>query len=401
MIPHRDITLHRACRVCDAPLNDIYLDLGEQPLANAFLAPTELEQPEFTAPLQVALCARCGLSQLTVVVAPERLYSNYIFLSSTSEPWKGHCDALAAAYTREYGERKFVLEIGSNDGALLSIFKRYGHKVLGIEPAQNITERVSVPTLALFWSADVARQVASQYGKADLVIATNVLGHVDNVRDFVLGIAHALAPSGVACIECPHIGPLLTLHAFDTIYHEHLSYWSLRPLERLAEECGLFVFAAEPQKVHGGTMRYWLCPQKAAHFTDSLTSLWKHELRSCYREPTPYHEFGAAVAAARPALVEAFASPGLHGWGASAKGNTLLNYVGASLPVIYDDTPLKQGLRTPGRHIPVAALPTSLREVEALALLAWNWADELKVKAKMRDFRGRFLTPIPTPTWSE
>ena len=281
MIPHRDILLHHYCRVCDAPLGGkVYLDLGEQPLANAFVAPAEREQPEFTAPLQVALCTTCGLSQLTVVIEPQRLYSRYLFTASTSAPWLAHCAKLVRDYTARWGAHKFVVEIGSNDGALLSVFKEHGHKVLGVEPAQNITERVSVPTLPLFWGADVAAQIAQANGHADLIVATNVLGHVDDARDFLTGVAALLKPSGVALIECPHISPLVMLRAFDTIYHEHLSYWSLGPLERLAEECGLFVFAAEPQAVHGGTMRYWLCPLSAAHFTDSLTSLWKHELRA-------------------------------------------------------------------------------------------------------------------------
>lgn len=386
---------HTACRVCDhSPLLE-YLDLGTQPLANAFLKPDDTS-PEFTAPLTIALCPECGLSQLTEVVSPDRLYQNYVYCSGVSESWREHCSRLAQEYTREHVGERFVIDIGANDGTMLDAFDRIGHRVLGVDPAAMPT---GLPILPLYWNEAVGQHVADRHGKADCIIATNVLGHVDDVRGFLRGIAAALDPYGIAIIEAPHIMPLLYLNAFDTIYHEHLSYWSLGPLQRAVQSAGLAVFDVKPQPIHGGTMRYYLCHAKLAHLTDNLAGLWKREQVSGLKTLEPYEDFGTRVRAVKPKLQEAFAREGLHGWGASAKGNVLLNYIEANLPVIYDEAPTKQGLQTPGRHIPVKPLPADLSEVSCLALLSWNWARELKVKAKARGFTGEYLTPIPTPRW--
>lgn len=402
-----DVTVHTACRVCDSPLTE-YLDLGEQPLANAFLRPDDVVlryepsgdvgTPEFTAPLKVLLCTSCGLSQLSHTVSPERLYSHYLFTSGVSKGWLEHCDRLAQEYTRDHGSG-FVIDIASNDGTMLRPFQKRGHRVLGIEPAQNIATN-GVPTLPMFWNSASARHVVGTVGQANLIIATNVLGHVDHVVDFLDGIRIALDKWGFAIIECPHIMPLLFMNAFDTIYHEHLSYWSLNPLRQAAKRAGLWVYDCKPQSVHGGTMRYFLCHSKNAHLTDNLAGLWKREQEAGLKTLAPYREFAANVEAAKPRLQEALAREGVWGFGASAKGNTLLNYVGATLPGIFDDTPQKQGLLTPGRHIPVQPLPADLGDIPALALLSWNWERELKQKACSRGFRGDFLTPMPRAEWS-
>ncbi|OLD93166.1 MAG: hypothetical protein AUI36_46915, partial [Cyanobacteria bacterium 13_1_40CM_2_61_4] len=382
-----DLTRRTSCRICDNPTLFEYLDLGEQPLANAFLHREDVELPEFTAPLRIQLCERCGLSQLTHTVAPERMYSHYLYCSGVSNGWREHCVRLAQEYTKEHGAG-FVLEIAANDGTLLSAFKALGCRVLGIEPAQNILQPTGVPMLPVYWDSAIAQKVAIANGKADLIVATNVLGHVDNVLDFLDGIRQALDRWGIVIIECPHIMPLLYLNAFDTIYHEHLSYWSLRPLQKAATQAGLSVFDCKPQPIHGGTMRYYLCHLKNAYLTDNLVGLWKREDDQGLRTPEPYREFGAAVRNVRPKLVEALKRADLWGFGASAKGNTLLNYAGARLHGIFDDSPTKQGLFTPGTHIPVQALPDDLSTIAALALLSWNWGAELKQKARERGFKG-------------
>jgi C-methyltransferase-like protein/putative zinc binding protein/methyltransferase family protein len=394
----KDVTPHTTCRVCDGPLTE-YLSLGDQPLANAFLKPWERDAPEFTVPLTIALCPTCGLSQLTVVVNPGRLYGHYPFQSGVSEPWRAHCEDLAQSYTHDHHGPGFVLDLGANDGTMLAAFDRYGHRVLGVDPVQHLSSVYGMPIVPVFWSAATSREITQRHGKADLILATNVLGHVDDVRDFLTGIALALDRYGMAIIECPHIMPLLYLNAFDTIYHEHLSYWSLGPLKEACHRTGLAVFDAKPQAIHGGTMRYFLCHERMAHLTTGLVELWKREQESDLRNLSPYREFAARVRHVKPKLQEAFTTAGLYGWGASAKGNVLLNYVETPLPAIFDETPSKQGLLTPGMHIPVQALPDDLAPFAGLVLLSWNWANELKRKAKTRGFTGTFLTPIPLPTW--
>jgi len=393
----KDVTAHISCRVCDGPLTE-YLSLGEQPLANAFLKPSDLTAPEFRVPLTIALCQSCGLSQLTVVVNPERLYRNYPFCAGVSNGWQQHCEDLATEYTRQHHSQRFVLDIGANDGTLLDAFERHGHRVLGIDPSPVLNGH-SVPILPLFWTTEHAEQIAERHGKADLIVTTNVVGHVDDVLGFLKGITTALDRYGIAIIECPHIMPLLYMNAFDTIYHEHLSYWSLGPMRKACEQVGLAVFDCKPQAIHGGTMRYYLCHARMAHLTENMVGLWKREQESDLKRMAPYQEFAARVRNLRPKLQEAFSKDGLYGWGASAKGNVLLNYVGATLPAVFDEAPTKQGMLTPGTRIPVAALPDDLSHVDNLALLSWNNARELKAKAKARKFTGHFLTAIPQPKW--
>jgi len=392
-----DITRHTVCRVCGVGKLIQYLDLGVQPLANAFLHREDLGLPEFEAPLRVQLCEVCGLSQLTHTVSPERLYSHYVFFSGVSKSWQAHCERLADDVLQWY-DTPFVVDIASNDGSLLVPFKQRGAKVLGVEPAQNITQTVLVPTLPKFWNSDTAREIRDANGAADIITATNVFGHVDDAHDFLVGVALLLAKDGTAVIECPHILSLLWLNAFDTIYHEHLSYWSLFPLQTLAHQVGLRVFDVRPQAIHGGTMRYYLCHDGRRLVRPTVQHLLSRELEVGAHTIEPYLEFQATVRQLIEDLREALAERDVFGFGASAKGNTLLNTVGATLPAIFDDTPSKQGLFTPGRHIPVEK-PVSLASVPKLVLLSWNWAAEMKKRAKALGFHGEVLTPIPHPRW--
>lgn len=390
-----DITVKDHCRVCDGTDLVIYCDLGVQPLANAFLHREDVGLPEFTAPLRVQLCKTCGLSQLTHVVSPVRLYSRYLYVSGVSKGWTDHCENLAKEHLEH---TRFVVDIAANDGSLLVPFWKRGLWVLGIEPAENITPVAPVPMLHEFWSSDLARQILAKDGPADLITATNVFGHVDDARDFLLGIAVLLNERGTAIIECPHIAPLLNMTAFDTIYHEHVSYWSLGPLQRLAREVGLEVYAIKPLSLHGGTFRYSLCHTGMKAIRQSVWDLVDHEALWALREPAIYEDFQHSVGDIVRELRQADLASA-SGIGASAKGNVLLNTAALDLQVIYDDSETKQGLFTPGRHIPVRR-PTDLSGVDRLVLLSWNWSRNLKDRAHALGFKGKFLTPIPTPVWS-
>jgi hypothetical protein len=231
-----------------------------------------------------------------------------------------------------------------------------------------------------------------------LIVATNVLGHVDHVLDFLDGIRIALHRHGMAIIECPHILPLLDFNAFDTIYHEHLSYWSLGPLQRACKNAGLTVVDCTPQDIHGGTMRYVLAHGTKATINANVVGLWKREAAMSLRMIEPYEAFRTRVLDLKPQLQQAFQRAS-YGFGASAKGNTLLNYIGGTLAAIFDESPLKQGLVTPGRHIGVLPLE-DLKDIPALVLLSRNWAPSLKEKAHAHGFRGEYLVPLPRPQWS-
>lgn len=295
--------------------------------------------------------------------------------------------------------RKFLLDIGSNDGTLLREASRRGWKVLGVDP----TPVTSLPSVAGLWSAEMARTIMPRHGKADVVTATNVFGHVDDAKDFLEGIAVILKHDGLAIIECPHILPLLEQVAFDTIYHEHLSYWSLCPLELLAESVGLRVVDVQSfPDLHGGTMRYILAPADSpAHAKAAVSELRAVELAHFQRGIAPYQAFAEQTEAKlrrfRDTLIQAdHAGKHIWGYGANAKGAVLLQATGADsfrIERIVDDAESKWGLHMPGgSHIPITDAK-DLSQPDVLVLLSWNNATELKVKAQARGFAGAFVTP--------
>ncbi len=302
-----------------------------------------------------------------------------------------HCAMLMTSL--ETSGRRFLVDIGSNDGTLLHEAADRGWKVLGVDPTPVDT----LPSLAVLWSSGVARRIAQFHGQADVITATNVFGHVDNAKDFLEGIALLLKPRGVAIIECPHIFPLLEHVAFDTIYHEHLSYWSLRPLEMLAEQVGLRVTDVRMfANLHGGTMRYILQPGGKVQTT--VTGLRVLENAHFQQGITPYREF-AQQARNRIAnfggelRVQALARKCIWGYGANAKGAVLLQAAGVTAETIeriVDDTEAKQGLLMPGTDIPITDAQ-DLSAPDILILFSWNNAEALKAKAQARGFQGRFV----------
>lgn len=390
------------CRACGSTDLHQYLDLGTQAPANALVPYTGTIGPEFMAPLSVSWCAACGLSQLDQVVDPRILYRNYPFRAGTSERWRAHCVELMN-FVSPYQTRPsaLLLDIGSNDGALLREADLRGWDVVGIDP----DPQTDYPTIKALWGSGTAEASNLFRGRADVITATNVFGHVDDAEDFLRGIQIALDPEGVAVIECPHIFPLLEQTQFDTIYHEHLSYWSLRPLELVAERVGLRVVDVKMfPDLHGGTMRYTLQHDRKQSPKTGVTGLRILESAHFQQGLAPYCEFTVRVANRlmdlRAALaVERRAGRRIWAYGASAKGHVLLQAAGfsdATIERVVDDTEAKWGFLTPGTHIPITNA-NDLREPHVLLLLSWNNAPQLRANALQRGFLGRFVLPVPEP----
>lgn len=408
--------VRETCRVCDTPLPAPYLDLGEQPLANALRDFYE-KTPERHAPLRVVKCPTCHLSQLDVVVDPTILFHrDYPFASGVSGAWRLHtaklADSLAWPEGAQAATRGFVIDVAGNDGCQLNMFRCHGWRVLGVDPAVVPLMKVGtvgqdvvpdIPFVQAFWSEDVARGIVADHGRADLIIGQNVLGHVDDPIGFLKACELALAPNGRVILEVPHVGAMLEQVAFDTVYHEHLSYWSLLALERAAQEAGLVVVDVEQfPDLHGGSRRYWLA--KWPHPISSRVIGERLEEEDLATE-APYREFHMLTLerlSLVKAMLEDIAGKRMWAFGASAKGAVMLNALtlveNQVWPTrIMDDTPEKQGKRIPGLGIQVLKTPDNLALIDVLWLLSWNWTDALIRRARSLGFRGQFFVSHPTP----
>lgn len=387
-----------ACRLCRSANLWTFFSLGNQPLANDLASP-QRNKPDFTAPLAVMRCDDCGHVQLTHTVPPEILFSDYRFVSGTSEGWHEHCVSLAEQVTKRRGTG-FILDIGSNDGTLLGKFKRLGWKTLGVDPATNVPRHQPVKTLVKSWSLATAGEIEQEYGHADVIAAQNVLGHVDDPLDFLRGIKKMLKRTGEAIIEVPDLRALMQTGAFDTIYHEHVSYWSITAITRAAVAVGLVLTQARTLSgMHGGTLRVTLRHQ--GRQDTNVGQRLVYDLRR-FGDRTAFQGFQKFVERRLEALGALFAEAPKPFWGyaASAKATVLLNALaarGVPLPEwVVDDTPGKQGLLIPGVRIPITK-PENLGSCETLAVLAWNWKDGIKQRAVNRGFRGSFIIPLPLP----
>lgn len=389
---------HTHCRVCKTALPEPFLSLGEQPMANALREPGDA-RPEFTAPLAVTRCPMCSLVQLTVTVDPETLYpSDYPFRSGQSAAWLAHCKALAALATQERSRPGMVLDVAANDGALLRAFYDEGWGVAGVDPAP-----ADIGIMKAFWSEAVASEWGA--GSFNLIIAQNVFGHVDEPIPFLKACAIALADDGRLVIEVPHVGDLITNGAFDTIYHEHLSYWSLNPLLEAAAEAGLSVVKVEKLSIHGGSRRYWLAKGTENTWAQSVEDELVDEQVAGLWRPETYREFALMVAenlALTKALLDAAGERAelIWAYGANAKGAVMLNalqLIGGRNPrLVVDDAPSKHAKLMPGVDVLVSA-HGALAAPDVLWLTSWNNAESLMQKAKDRGFRGKFLVTSPTP----
>ena len=377
------------CRHCGSPLTEEVIDLGHQPPSNAYLTAEQLLGPEVTYPLKVFVCTHCWLVQLPAHAAAEELFTaDYAYFSSTSSSWCAHAERFvdAAVKRLSLGPQSLVVELASNDGYLLQYVQQRGIPCLGIEPTHATAKAArakGITTIERFFGVALAAELEP----ADLVVANNVLAHVPDINDFVAGIARLLKPTGRASIEFPHLLRLLAGNQFDTIYHEHYSYLSLRVVQRIAAAAGLEVVDVEELGTHGGSLRVWLSHQGAAEATEAVDTVFAGEGAAGLETLAAYAGFQQRAEAAKHGLMEFLLQAKRQGrrvlgYGAAAKGNTLLNYAGIKpdlLAAVADRAPSKQGRFLPGSHIPVIT-PEQLaaRNPDALLVLPWNLIDELR-----------------------
>lgn len=399
-----------SCRACSSPRLHRYLNLGRTPLANSYLAAADLGKPEFTEELCLQACLDCGLSQLTKVVHPDRMFRHYLYVSSTTQTIRDHFAEFARTAARAAGAAPgaVALDIASNDGTLLAAFKEVGLKPIGVDPAENLAREANekgLTTLCDYWSPEVARKVVAQVGRPAVVTAANVFAHADDLPGFVDAVAMCLAPGGVFSIECPYVVDFLEKAEFDTAYHEHLSYVGLTPLAALMRTHGLELYDVEYfPDIHGGTIRSYTARAGERRPTARLAEMLAREEDMGIRDPKLYDRFAAAVLANRERLrsmVRSLAAEGKTVWayGASAKGNTLMNFFGLDctlVPKAVDDNPKKWGLRTPGAHMEIVGIDRLKGSgVDVLLLLAWNFEKEIRRRCAAAGYAGRFLIPVP------
>jgi hypothetical protein len=398
-----------ACRVCGS--NDVgqVLDLGRVPLANDF-QPLGSSVVADRYPLEVQFCAACAITQLVQTVDPEVLFRHYLYTPSQSTTWVAHCAELSDwLRARTTATEPFVVEPASNDGCLLKAIQPWATRVLGVEPALNIAAHAAkdgVPTLPEFFTRSAATKIRDQHGPADLVVGTNVLAHVPDIVDFLEGVAALLAPDGMVVVEAPYLRDLVETLAYDTIYHEHVSYLTVTALNRVYRQAGLTLTYVERIPIHGGSLRF--VGQLAGRAPDpSVSALLDEERQLGYADGSAMKTFAARVAELRVGLRSAISSlaesgASIAGYGATAKGTTLLTTTGLDqrhIRYIVDRNPLKQGRISPGSTIPIVG-PEALTDdpVDVLLLLAWNLRAEIVAEQQSFAARGgRFLIPIPEP----
>jgi SAM-dependent methyltransferase len=398
------------CRFCGAPLRHVFVDLGAQPLANSYLEPEHLRRPEPFYPLCVYVCGECLLVQLPEEERPEAIFSDYAYFSSYSESWLQHAKTYAEAMIERFGfgPRHQVVEIASNDGYLLRWFKERGVPVLGVEPAKNVAEAaeaMGIPTLVRFFGEATARDMVAQGTRADLLAGNNVLAHVPDLNDFVEGLRILLAPQGVLTMEFPHLLRLLDEDQFDTIYHEHYSYFSFLAVRKVFAAHGLDLFDVEELSTHGGSLRIYARHSGQGPAGDRVTDLLAREEAAGLGGLDAYQSFGPRVERLKRGFLRFLIQAreegkSVVGYGAPAKGNTLLNYCGVRtdfLDYTVDRSPHKQGRFLPGTRIPILS-PDRIRETrpDYVLILPWNLKEE--VMAQMSDIRswgGRFVVAVP------
>lgn len=400
------------CRLCGRSLSELFVDLGMSPPCESYVPRERLDSPEVFYPLRVWICVGCLLVQLPAHMAAEEIFSDYAYFSSFSTSWVQH----AKTYTDQTVERfglgpdNLVVEVASNDGYLLQHLVARGIPVLGIEPAANIAvvaEERGVRTRVAFLGQVEGMRVRAEYGPADVVVANNVFAHVPDVRDFSLGLAALLAPDGWMSIEVPHLMRLIERSQYDTIYHEHFSYYTLLTAQRVLASAGLVVVDVVELASHGGSLRIWARHrQHAGTETPAVAALFAEEERRGLHSLEGHRGFAQAVARVKRDLVTFLARTAAEGkrvagYGAPGKGNTLLNHCGIRsdlLPYTVDRNPLKQGMFLPGTHIPILS-PEAISEdrPDYVVVMPWNLRAEITEQLSyVRAWGGRFVVAIPS-----
>ncbi len=404
-----------SCRFCDTPLNHTFVDLGLSPLCESFVPADRVNDGEMFYPLHVFVCENCYLVQLDEFVPPEDIFTEYAYFSSYADSWLEHARTYVESITDRLGldASSQVVELASNDGYLLQYFVERGIPALGIEPAANVAkaaEEKGVDTRVEFFLEDTARQMVQEGIQADLVIGNNVLAQVPDLNSFVAGIKLILKPGGVVTIEFPHLLNLMEENQFDTIYHEHFSYFSWISAERIFAAHGLTLFDVEELPTHGGSLRIYARHEddESKSVTDRAKALKQRELDYGLQDLSTYDDFAEQVRETKRKLLNFLIqakrdSKSVVGYGAPGKGNTLLNYCGIRtdfLEYTVDRNPYKHGRYTPGTHIPIFP-PDKVRETKPdyVFILPWNFKDEIMEQmADIREWGAKFVIPIPELT---
>jgi SAM-dependent methyltransferase len=405
----------RQCRFCGTGLQRTFVDLGLSPLCESYPAAADFHRGETYYPLHVYVCENCFLVQLEEYESAHNIFSDYAYFSSFSDSWLKHSENYCNKMASRFGlnENSFVVEVASNDGYLLQYFVRQGVPVLGIEPAANVAKvavEKGVPSLVRFFGTELAKELAAEGRCADLVLGNNVLAQVPDLNDFVEGLKIVLKPEGVLTLEFPHLLKLIELTEFDTIYHEHFSYFSMLTTVRIMEAHGLKVFDVEELKSHGGSIRVYACRAECSTraLQPSVAKVLADEEKAGLSSPEGYEDFARQVRETKLALLEfllAAAKQGksVVGYGAPGKSATLLHYCGIGRDFIeytVDRSPYKQGRFLPGNHIPIFH-PDRICETrpDYVVILPWNLKDEIIEQLRfIRDWGGRFVVPIPKVT---
>lgn len=403
----------KECRVCKNKQLKKVLTLGPTPLANAFLTEKQIDEPESFYPLDVYFCNNCSFVQLGHVVSPEVLFDNYVYLSSTSPVFVDHFKTFARDVVNRFSlnNKSLVIDIGSNDGILLKPFLALGTRVLGIEPASHIAKQArkeGIDTIDKFFSVALAKKIVKEKGRAKIITANNVFAHIHDLDEVIKGLDVLLDDDGIFITESPYLIDFLTKRYFDLVYHEHLSYWSLSSLITLFERFDMEVFDVQKVDVHGGSIRTFV-KRKKAHYeiSKNVTRFLQREKEAKLKKIETYQNYAKKIMENRRKLIGLLTKLKLQGkrivgYGAPAKGNTLLNYfkIGPDiLDYIVEDSPVKVGLYTPGTHIPVISSSMLKKNMpDYILILAWNFAPSIQKKLEWFHKKGKkFIIPVPRP----
>jgi len=403
------------CRFCNTELTQIFVDLGMSPLANSFLNSDMLNHKESFYPLRTFICSNCLLVQLEEFESPEHIFTDYAYFSSYSETWLRHAEDYVSMMILRFGfdKNSQIIEIASNDGYLLQYFKKRGIPILGIEPAANVAkvaEEKGIPTLIKFFSVETAKELVREGKQADLLLGNNVLAHVPNLNDFVAGMKILLKPHGIITMEFPHVMQLIQKNQFDTIYHEHFSYFSLLTVQKVFSFHALTIFDVDELSTHGGSLRIYArhAENNSLSVNRSVNSLIEKEEQFGLTNISTYTNFSDRVNVIKRTLCNFFIrskneNKRIVCYGAAAKGNTLLSYCGIGsdlIDYVVDRNPHKQGLYLPGTHIPIKS-PEKISETKPdyLLILPWNLKDEIMAQMSyIRNWGGKFVIAIPEVT---
>lgn len=414
----KEVALERTtalCRFCGAGLQRVFVDLGMSPLCETYPSLAELNHGEMYYPLRVYVCDACLLVQLEEYERAENIFGNYAYFSSFSDSWLRHaekyCDAMQSRFHLDASS--LVVEVASNDGYLLQYFVKYGIPVLGVEPAANVAKVATekgIRTLVKFFGSEVAKDLVQTEGAADLVLGNNVLAQVPDLNDFVEGLKLALKPNGVLTLEFPHLLRLIQQNEFDTIYHEHFSYFSLLTTKKILTAHGLRAFDVEELKSHGGSLRVFACRAESRAHADSsaVQKVIADEVQAGLDRPEGYESFARQVRGTKLEFVNFLVNAAregkkVAGYGAPGKSATLLHYCGIGKDLIaytVDRSTYKQGRHLPGSHIPIYH-PDRIRETKPdyVVILPWNLKDEIMQQLQyIREWSGQFVVPIPKLT---